>query len=232
MNTSKASPKPTPKGFSASKNRADTFAYIVGDGIYINLTNRCTNDCEFCLRNNGDTAYESDSLWLKHEPSPEEVLTAIDAIYFDDCSGFIFCGYGEPTCRFDALTETAAIIKGRYPNKPIRLNTNGQSELINGIESTSRLFGLIDSVSISMNSANAEEYDLLCHSVFGKKAYDAMIAFGKHCAGNIPKVQFSVVEETLSEEDIKICKAIAEKTGANLRVRKFISENNQNPEGK
>lgn len=232
MNTSKESPKQTRKGFSASKNRADTFAYIVGDGIYINLTNRCTNDCDFCLRNNGDTAYESNSLWLKHEPSPEAVIDAIEAIYFDGCSGFVFCGYGEPTCRFDALIETAAMIKNKYPGKSIRLNTNGQSELINGTESTLRLFGLIDCVSISMNSANAEEYDLLCHSVFGKKAYDAMIAFGKHCVGNIPKVQFSVVEETLSDEDIRICLTAAEKIGANLRVRKFISENNQNPEGK
>lgn len=232
MNTLKEPQKQTRKDFLASKPRSETFAYIVGDGIYINLTNRCTNDCSFCLRNNGDTAYGSNSLWLTREPSPEEVLSAIDSIYSDKCSSFVFCGYGEPTCRFDALVKTAELIKQKYPDKPIRLNTNGQSELINGEGSTSLLFGLIDSVSISLNSANADEYDALCHSVFGSRAYDAMINFGKHCVGNIPVVQFSVVEETLSNEDIEICKEIVAKIGAKLRVRKFISENDQNPEGK
>ena len=57
MNTLNESQKKTQNGYLGSKARSQTFAYIVGNGIYINLTNRCTNDCTFCLRNNGDTAY-------------------------------------------------------------------------------------------------------------------------------------------------------------------------------
>ena len=217
------------KDYLGSKPRSNTFAYRVNNSIYLNLTNRCTNDCVFCLRNNGDTAYESDTLWLEREPSAKEVFEAVEKIFFDECESFVFCGYGEPTCRFDALIETAKLLKQSY-DLPIRLNTNGQSELINSAERTKELFGLIDNVSISLNSANADDYDEICHSVFGKKAFDAMLEFGKHCVGNIPDVQFSVVETTLSEDDIQKCREITDAMGARLRVRKFISENNKNPE--
>lgn len=220
------------KDFLASKPRSETFAYRVGNSIYLNITNRCTNDCTFCLRNNGDTAYGSDSLWLIREPSVNEAISAVNKIYFDECESFVFCGYGEPTCRFNEMVEIAQALKTIYTNIPIRLNTNGQSELINGPESTKRLFGLIDSVSISMNSSDADEYDKICRSVFGKNAYDAMLRFGKNCIDGIPFVQFSVVEETLSDEDIEKCRIMTEKIGAVLRVRKFISENDKNPEGK
>ncbi len=220
------------KDFLNSKPRSNTYAYIVNDSIYLNITNRCTNDCTFCLRNNGDTAYGSNSLWLKKEPTIDEVIGQVEDIYFKKCESFVFCGYGEPTCRIDAVVEIAMILKSKYPNIPIRLNTNGQSELINSPEDTCRLFGLIDSVSISMNSSNPDDYDSLCRPVFGRKAYSAMFDFGKRCVGNIPTVQFSVVEETLSQNDIEICKEQVDKIGAKLRVRKFISENDKNPEGK
>lgn len=231
MNISNESQKKMQNGYLGSKIRSQTFAYIVGNGIYLNLTNRCTNDCTFCLRNNGDTAYGSNSLWLEREPSPEEVIEQAKEIFFDNCDGFVFCGYGEPTCRFDALIEIARMLKSAYPDLPIRLNTNGQSELINSKESTKSLFGLIDSISISMNASNENDYDKLCHSVFGKRAYQAMLDFASNCVGNIPVVQFSVVETTLSDSDIEKCKETVDKIGAKLRVRKFISENDKNPEG-
>ena len=220
------------KDYLGSKARGETFAYRVNDSIYLNITNRCTNDCTFCLRNNGDTAYGSNSLWLKREPSPIEVLTQVEELFFPECNGFVFCGYGEPTCRFDALIETAKLLKEAYPQIPIRLNTNGQSELINSKESTKMLFGLIDSVSISMNASNETEYDNICHSVFGMKAYGSMLDFASICVGNIETVQFSVVETTITDEDIEKCRAIVNKIGAKFRVRKFISENDKNPEGK
>ena len=231
MNTSRKSQKTMQNGFLGSKQRSNTFAYRVNNGIYINLTNRCTNDCTFCLRNNGDTAYGSDSLWLKKEPTVAEVINAVKDIYFDDCDGFVFCGYGEPTCRLDALIETAKILKSIY-NQPIRLNTNGQSDLINGSGTAEKLKGLIDSVSISLNSSNEDDYDTLCRPVFGIKAYNAMFDFGRNCVGIIPEVIFSVVEETLSHDDIEKCRQKVESIGARMRVRKFISENDKNPEGK
>ena len=231
MNRSNILPKTTQKDCLVSKNKSSTFAYRVNNGIYLNITNRCTNDCIFCLRNNDSSAYGSNPLWLEREPSPEEVVAAVDNIFFSECDSFVFCGYGEPTCRFETLIETAKLLKAKY-NLPIRLNTNGQSELINSQDSTKDLFGLIDSISISLNSSNAKDYDELCKPVFGKNAYNALLEFGARCVGNIPTVIFSVVEETLPNEDIAKCREIVENIGAKLRVRKFISENDKNPEGK
>ena len=50
--------------------------YVVDGNLYVNMTNKCSNRCEFCIRNNGDGAYGSDSLWLVREPTLEEALDA------------------------------------------------------------------------------------------------------------------------------------------------------------
>ena len=47
--------------------------YILGDGLYINITNRCTCDCDFCERNYTNAIGSADSLWLDYEPSREEI---------------------------------------------------------------------------------------------------------------------------------------------------------------
>ena len=55
-----------------------TITYEVDAGLYINITNRCSNNCEFCIRRNGDGAYGSDTLWLTREPTVEEIKKDID----------------------------------------------------------------------------------------------------------------------------------------------------------
>ena len=109
--------------------KGNAYTYPVGRVLYINLTNRCTNRCDFCIRNNGDGVYGSDPLWLAHEPSAAEVLASVaaqDGARYDE---FVFCGYGEPTVRLETLVEVGRALKAQY-GKPIRLNTNGQANLI------------------------------------------------------------------------------------------------------
>ena len=84
-----------------------TVVYEVKDGLYVNLTNRCPCACAFCIRNNGDGAYGSDSLWLDREPDADEVFAAIVAACPERFSEIVFCGYGEPTERLDVLLEVA-----------------------------------------------------------------------------------------------------------------------------
>ena len=69
-----------------------TIVYEVGDGLYVNITNRCQNNCDFCIRRNGDGAYESDSLWLDREPTVEETLAAIREKDPARYSEIVFCG--------------------------------------------------------------------------------------------------------------------------------------------
>ena len=200
--------------------KGNAYTYPVGRGLYINLTNRCTNRCDFCIRNNGDGVYGSDPLWLAHEPSAAEVLASVaaqDGARYDE---FDFCGYGEPTVRLETLVEVGRALKAQY-GKPIRLNTNGQANLIHKRNVAPLLTGAVDVVSISMNAATAEKYQAVCHSVFGTAAYDGILEFARRCVPCVQQVVFTVVETTLPDEDIGLCRRTAESIGASFRVRKL-----------
>lgn len=198
-----------------------TITYIVGNNIYVNLTNRCTNRCTFCIRNNGDGAYGSDSLWLEHEPSAEEVLADFNKYDMDQFEEIVFCGYGEPTIRLDTLIECAKALKVKF-RKPIRINTNGQANLIHGRNVAPLFQDIVDTMSISLNTADAESYEKLCLPAYGKKAFDALIAFGKECVPYVENVIFSVVRQTLTEEEITTCEEIAKEAGVKLRIRELV----------
>ena len=201
-----------------------TITYKVGNGLYVNMTNECTNACDFCIRNNGEGAYGSDPLWLEREPTKEEVLEDIIASFkLETYSELVFCGYGEPTCRLLDMLWVCKGVREALPDTKIRLNTNGQADLIYGADTSYMFEGLVDSISISLNSADEKKYQDVCHSVYGEEAYPAMLTFAHNVARYVPDVAFSVVRGFLSEEDIAVCQSIADKTGVKLRVREYIS---------
>ena len=74
-----------------------TITYEVGNGLYVNVTNRCTNACEFCVRQTADGTYGE--LWLEKEPTKQEILDDILARDLSAYNELVFCGYGEPTVR-------------------------------------------------------------------------------------------------------------------------------------
>lgn len=197
-----------------------TITYKVKNGIYVNMTNRCPCACTFCLRQNGDGVYGSDSLWLEREPTVREVCDSIDAWGLDGYDELVFCGYGEPTERLDDLLKVAAYVKSKYAT-PIRVNTNGLSDLINGRETAPELRGLIDTVSVSLNATNAEDYLKLCRPKFGLGSFDAMLCFTKACTESVPHVVMTVVDVVTSPEEQEKSRLLAESLGARLRVRAF-----------
>ena len=196
--------------------------YIVEDKLYVNITNKCSNRCEFCIRNNGDGAYGSDSLWLEREPTREEILTSI---FNHDLNAFpelVFCGYGEPTYRLDDAVFVAKEVKKRYPGIKVRINTNGQSDLIHGTDTSPKYEGAFDIVSISLNSPTAAGYQSICHSIYGERAFDSLVEFAGKVKNFVPVVQLSAVKETLNFEEIQLCKDISNKLGVTLRLRDYI----------
>ncbi len=197
-----------------------TITYKVKNGIYINMTNRCPCACTFCLRQNGDGVYGSDSLWLEREPTLREICDSIDGWELPQYDELVFCGYGEPTERLDDLLEAARYVKSRYA-VPIRVNTNGLADLINGRETTPQLQGLIDTVSVSLNATNAEDYNRLCRPRFGIGSFDAMLAFTKACVPYVPHVVMTVVDVVTSPAEQEKSRRIAESLGAKLRVRPY-----------
>lgn len=205
------------------KKKALTVVYEVGESLYVNITNRCTNRCDFCIRNNGDGAYGSDPLWLEREPSAEEIIRAIEERNPEKYQELVFCGYGEPSCRLPVAREVALAIKGVHPDVKIRINTNGQSDLIFGEDTAPLYKDAFDTVSVSLNAPSAKRYQQICHSVYGEGAFDAILTFVKRVKDFAPSVQFSVVDEFIDGGEIAECRRIAEECGVSLRVRSYIS---------
>ena len=187
-------------------------------GLYINLTNRCPCTCEFCIKNYTDNLGSADSLFLDREPTVEEVMEEIGNWNMDEYDEAVFCGYGEPTERLPELLEIAGRIKDEYGNKRVRLNTIGLADLIWQEETACRLEGLVDSVNVSMNEADAEKFKALCHPVYGIEAYDAMLKYIEDVKKYVPDVSTSVVG-VISRESIEECSAKAEELGVRFRVR-------------
>lgn len=200
--------------------RSLTFVYKVHGNLYVNLTNKCPCACTFCIRNNGDGAYGSDSLWLEREPTAGEVLEAVAGYKEDSYDEIVFCGYGEPTEKLDVLLETAKELKSRY-KKTVRLNTNGLGSRINGKDIAPLLGDAVDIVSVSMNAGSSEEYNRLCRPKWDD-SFDEMLHFASECKKYVPKVMFSVVD-VIPAEEIERCRSIADRLGIHLRVRKYDS---------
>ncbi|MGN0204828.1 MAG: TIGR04100 family radical SAM protein [Coprococcus sp.] len=195
-----------------------TILYKVHNNLYVNLTNKCPCACTFCLRQTMDHVGESDSLWLDREPTLEEIIadfSNFDVLSFEE---LVFCGFGEPTERLDILLEVARYFKKTY-DKPIRINTNGLGSLINNRDIAPELEGLIDTVSISLNTPNADRYHELVRSRFGDQSFDAMLTFARECTQYVPHVVLTTVDTTLSKEEENQCQAICDELGVTYRIR-------------
>ena len=197
-----------------------TITYEGRNTLYINMTNRCPCNCVFCLRNNKDHVFNSSSLWLDREPTVDEVCESIDSRDLEKYDEIVFCGYGEPTERLDDLLQVASYIRSKS-DKKIRINTNGLADLICKQKTAHRLKGLIDSVSISLNATNKEDYFKVVNPCFGIDSYDAMLSFAKDCTKYVDEVVMSVVDVVTSKEEQELCRKICESIGATLRVRPY-----------
>ncbi|MDY3746348.1 MAG: TIGR04100 family radical SAM protein [Lachnospiraceae bacterium] len=195
-----------------------TILYKVHNNLYVNLTNKCPCACTFCLRQTRDHMEDSGVLWLDHDPSFEEVVEEFKKFDLNQYEEVVFCGFGEPTEALDVLLATAKFIKAEY-NKPIRINTNGLGNLINGRDIAPLFEGLIDTISISLNTPDASEYHRLVRSKFGEKSFDAMLSFAGECKKYVPKVVLSTVATTISHDEEAQCQKICDQLGVTYRIR-------------
>lgn len=197
-----------------------TILYTVGEKLYINITNRCPCACIFCIRNNGDGAYGSDSLWLEREPTVSETIEAFTAYNLDTFTEIVFCGFGEPLERIDAVVEIARHLKSIGAKSKIRINTNGLSDLINKRETAAELLGAIDIVSVSLNAGSEAEYLRVTQPSFGTGSFLAMQRFSTRCKALGMQVMFTVVD-VISAEEIAAAQRLAQSLGIELHVRKY-----------
>ena len=198
-----------------------TIVYAVKNNLYVNITNRCPCACTFCIRQNGDGAYGSDSLWLEREPTVEEVCAEFEK--YTDISNYdevVFCGYGEPMERADDVAAIGRFVKEKY-NKTVRINTNGLGDKINGRSTAPILEGAVDIVSVSLNSGSKETYNAVTRPKWDD-SFEAMLNFALECKKYVSKVMFTVVD-VIAADDIEKCKKLSDELGIELRIRTYDS---------
>jgi len=192
-----------------------TIFYRIYDNLYVNITNKCPCECVFCVRRCSDGVHGSQSLWLDREPDIREIKAEFDRLDLGGLAGIVFCGFGEPMERASDIIELCRYFKSKW-SLPIRINTNGLVRLIHpGFDMQD--LSEADSVSVSLNADDAEEYLRLTRSRFGLRSYGAMLDFARD-AKKYVRVGFSVVG-VLEPWRIENCRKIAEEFGVPLRVR-------------
>ena len=201
-----------------------TVTYEYGDNLYVNPTNRCNFNCEFCLRKNGnDGSIYTHNLWLKREPTKEEILESIESRDLSKYKQLVFVGFGEPSYRIEDICWVIDRMKEHGTKIYTRMDTNGTGCLIHGRDICPEFEGRFDMVSISLNTDTSEKYDALCHPV-QNGCYEAMKSFAKEIQKYVPKVMMTVVD-TIPTEEIEACRKICEEEiGAIYRVREYIED--------
>jgi len=195
-----------------------SIAYQIGNSLYLNITNRCTSKCRFCIRYKTKLFNSEHELWLKKEPTSQEIIKAIvDPSKYKEV---VFCGYGEPLIRLDVVIEVSKWLKEK--GAKVRIDTNGHGNLIHKRNIVPELKGLVDSISISLNAQDRKLYNEICRPDFGEDAFDGIIEFAGECKKYIPHVELTVVG--MPDIDLKAAKKIADGLGVSFRVRTYYEQ--------
>jgi TatD DNase family protein len=188
-------------------------AYQIRDSLYLNITNRCTNRCSFCVKFHSDYV-KGHKLRLAHEPEEEEIKREIgDPKRFKE---IVFCGYGEPLYRIETVKNIALWVKQQGGS--VRINTNGQANLIHKRNVAPELKGLVDSMSVSLDAQDEDTYDRICKPSF-PHAFSEVLRFIREAKNAVPDLQLTVV--ALQGVDQDKCREIAEELGVKFRVREL-----------
>jgi TatD DNase family protein len=191
-------------------------AYTIRDSVYLNVTGKCTSACTFCHRST-DQVVKGHDLRLRHDPTPDEMMAALEDENWKDRSEVVFCGYGEPTIRLPEITRVVSELRQRDPTVKIRLNTNGLGNMYHSRNIVHELTFGIDTVSVSLNAQDEETFMRLCRPTYGQGSYNSVLDFSKKCVDAGIDTVLTVVSHP--DVDIEACRAIAEKMGARFRVR-------------
>jgi cyclic pyranopterin phosphate synthase len=193
----------------------NTISYEAFGNLYVNITNRCSASCVFCIRNICDGVYGYD-LRLSREPWEEEIIREFERLKLTKYKEVVFTGFGEPTCRFDTVIHLTEWLHKR--GIPVRLDTNGHAALMypgRDVVAELKAAGL-DAVSVSLNAESEEKYNRLCNPVF-EGSYRALLDFTEKAIKAGIRTRMTVVGQ--QSIDISECERIATKLGASFKVR-------------
>ena len=201
--------------------KSPSIVYWLGKNLYLNITNKCPNNCYFCIRK-FKSGIEGFNLKLEKDPLTNEVINELqNVINLRNWSEIVFCGFGEPLERLDCVIEVTKWIK-RYHAKivTIRIDTNGQGCLLNkdrDVIGELKKAG-VDRISISLNAYNSEIYDQICKPTFSN-AFESVLEFIERAKEHF---DIEITSVTIPEVDILKMEELSRKMGARFRKRKYI----------
>ena len=197
-------------------------AYWMDNSLYLNITNRCSNNCWFCFRNfkQGVGGF---NLKLESEPTTAEVKAELEvALMLRRWGEVVFCGFGEATARLDVLLEIARWIRDRCGGAiSIRVDTNGHGYALNkGRDVAVELRDAgVSSVSVSLNGHDEASYAENCRPKFDG-GFAVVMEFIEKAKMAGLDVEISAVR--MPEVNMEKVRAVAESLGVPLRIRDYI----------
>lgn len=195
----------------------DTVVYEVHDNLYLNITNRCTADCVFCIKRYSDGVYGY-NLRLSREPKLPEIIKELSEYDLSKYKEVVFTGFGEPLIRLDDVLEITKWLSSR--GVAVRLDTIGHAKLLypeRNVALELKEAGM-KVVSISLNAHDDKTYNQLCDPKY-LMAYKKMLEFAREVSKTGMELRFTVVN--LPVVDIEKCKEIAKRYRADLKVRGY-----------
>ena len=202
------------------QQKEPSIVYWLGDSLYLNITNMCSNCCYFCFRKfkNGIQDF---NLKLEKEPTAEKVIEELRNVrHRRDWKEVVFCGFGEPLERLDLVLEIARWLKKHFW-KRVRVDTNGQGYMLNkGVDVVQKLKTAgVDKVSVSLNAHDKETYNKICKPTF-ENAYENVLEFIRRANEADLEVEATVV--SIPEVNITKARELAEKLRVKFVVRDYI----------
>ncbi len=197
-----------------------SIVYWLGDSLYLNITNQCSNNCYFCFRNY-KSGIDNFKLKLNRDPSASEAIDNIkDVIYKRRWKEIVFCGFGEPLMRLDIVLEVTRWLKQHHATAAVRVDTNGQAQLFHKDRNviTEMKSAGVDKVSVSLNAHNKQVYNQVCKPQF-ENAYASVLDFIKAAGAELDT---EVTAVTIPEADLQRTKEIASDLGVKFRKRDYI----------
>jgi TatD family-associated radical SAM protein len=204
----------SPKTFSS-------IVYWLNDSLYLNITNRCSNDCYFCIRR-FSTGVGGFRLTLQKEPTIKEIISNLQRyLYLKNWKNIVFCGFGEPFERFDCILAVTRWIKKYYGKSVVRIDTNGLGFRIHKNRKVLQELKAVgvDKISVSLNAHNEVVYNQICRPKY-KHAFSMILKFIKHAARFF---DVEITALTIPEVDFQKMEMLAMKLGVKFRKRFYVS---------
>jgi cyclic pyranopterin phosphate synthase len=198
-------------------DRKDTIIYEAHGNLYLNITNRCTAECVFCIKRYSDGVYGY-NLRLSKEPSLSEIINELSQVELSKYKEVVFTGMGEPLLRLDDVLKITRWLTDR--GVPTRLDTIGHARILYPGRNVAKELAEagMKVVSVSLNAQDEDTYNKLCAPKL-RDAYKKMLDFARDVSKAGIELRFTVVE--LPIVDIEECKKLAKGYCADFKVRGY-----------